>query len=636
MIDASGWSYFSNDPLWGVSNIHRLTGYDLGYSFDKAGNLLQIAGPITVNYTYDALNRLATLSESDTGTTSYTYDNVGNLQSVTYPNGVVHAYSYDARNRLANLGVNGTVNGAPGPIASYAYTLDASGHRTAVTELSGRTVNYGYDNLYRLTNETIAGDTHSMNGAVSYAYDAVGNRTQKTSALAGYPGGLSNYNANDQLTTDTYDANGNTTASIGLGYTYDFENHLIQAGGITYTYDGDGNRVKKITGGVTTQYTVDSRNPTGYAQVLMEWRSDVGAKYYEYGLELLNQWKYVGGPPPVSWYVHDGHGSVRALTDATGAVTDTYDYDAFGNLLNSSTTQCLNTSTGATSTVALGAACPAGSSPAPTYNNYLFSGEQFDPDLGLYYNRARYLNTSTGRFWTMDTYEGKLGEPLTLHRYLYAALDPVNRNDPSGLDGDLISFNISNAGNQTVDTMLTVSRMAVNFLLPRALTLAAFFGAGIFASNSNLPEEIEEGGPAAITAIQQNFLGLEQTISEAQAEEGSIWTSHGALKDYFNELFTGSRALNPPDIEYHHLVEQVQEEVSGFSVNAINSTANVIPTPSGVHQIISNFYGSAQTWLPEGETVRDWMGSQTWETQWEAGLAIWKQAMQSGAITWKP
>ncbi len=55
--------------------------------------------------------------------------------------------------------------------------------------------------------------------------------------------------------TDTYDANGNTTASIGLGYSYDFENHLIQAGGVSYVYDGDGNRVKKITGGVTTQYT---------------------------------------------------------------------------------------------------------------------------------------------------------------------------------------------------------------------------------------------------------------------------------------------------------------------------------------------------------------------------------------------
>ena len=65
---------------------------------------------------------------------------------------------------------------------------------------------------------------------------------------------------------------------------------------------------------------------------------------------------------------------MRALTNANGAVTDTYDYDSFGNLIHSTGT---------------------------TLNNYyLFAGEQFDPDLNLYYNRARYLNVSTGRFWS--------------------------------------------------------------------------------------------------------------------------------------------------------------------------------------------------------------------------------------------
>lgn len=59
----------------------------------------------------------------------------------------------------------------------------------------------------------------------------MGNRTQKTFTIPGYPGGLTNYNANDQLSTDTYDNDGNTTASNGVGYVYDFENHVIQAGG---------------------------------------------------------------------------------------------------------------------------------------------------------------------------------------------------------------------------------------------------------------------------------------------------------------------------------------------------------------------------------------------------------------------
>jgi YD repeat-containing protein len=62
----------------------------------------------------------------------------------------------------------------------------------------------------------------------------------------------------------------------GVGYVYDFENHVIQAGaGITMVYDGDGNRVQKTVAGVTTKYLVDTQT---------------------------------------TYYVYDGHGSVRALT----------------------------------------------------------------------------------------------------------------------------------------------------------------------------------------------------------------------------------------------------------------------------------------------------------------------------------
>ena len=39
----------------------------------------------------------------------------------------------------------------------------------------------------------------------------------------------------------------------------------------------------------------------------------------------------------------------------------------------------------------------------------------------------------------MDSYEGWGGDPLSLHKYLYANNDPVNALDPSGHDGDYIS-----------------------------------------------------------------------------------------------------------------------------------------------------------------------------------------------------
>jgi RHS repeat-associated protein len=108
--------------------------------------------------------------------------------------------------------------------------------------------------------------------------------------------------------------------------------------------------------------------------------------------------------------VHDGHGSVRAITDQNGAVTDTYDYDAFGVLIHQTGT---------------------------TPNTTLFAGEQFDPDLNLYYNRARYLRVGSGRFYTRDFFEGNSRLPLSLHSYLFGNADPINRKDPAGHEGDL-------------------------------------------------------------------------------------------------------------------------------------------------------------------------------------------------------
>jgi RHS repeat-associated protein len=435
MADASGTTTYTYDTRNRLATKATPEG-TLSYSYDAASDIKTIQssnpGGASMAYGYDALDRLSTVTDAN-GATSYTYDPVGNLGTVTYPNGVAHSYTYDTRNRLTNLGVTGTVSGAPGPIAGYGYTLDAAGHRTSVTELSGRKVNYGYDTIYRLTNETIASDPNSMNGAVSYSYDAVGNRLQKTSTLPGFPGASSTYNANDELTTDSCDADGNTVGS-GLntgtsGYVYDFENRLVQQAGISIVYDADGNRVSKTTANATTQYLVDDLNPTGYAQVMDEVQSSAVTRTYTWGLDLVSERQTLNSTLTTSYYVFDGHGSVRALTNAAGAVTDTYDYDAFGILIHSTGT---------------------------TPNSYLFAGEQFDPDLNLYYNRARYLNTSTGRFWTMDSFEGVFSDPPSLHHYLYVQAGPVNGIDPSGFD-ELAELAVEEPIDETLETTTTVS-----------------------------------------------------------------------------------------------------------------------------------------------------------------------------------
>ena len=225
------------------------------------------------------------------------------------------------------------------------------------------------------------------------------------------------YNALNQLVSENdivyeYDLNGNTvrmtSPSKSALYVYNAENRLVRAtvqsgNNVSveeYKYDYAGNRIAKSSEGEYTKYLLDINGELTY--VLAEMNYDGTEKcFYTRGNELISQER----DGKKSYYVYDGHGSVRALADENGKVTDKYVYDAFGNLI---------------------------SSVGSTKNDFLFCGEQFDPVTGLYYLRARYMNPSVGRFITMDSYEGSIDDPVSLHKYLYANANPVSNSDPSG------------------------------------------------------------------------------------------------------------------------------------------------------------------------------------------------------------
>jgi RHS repeat-associated protein len=426
MADASGtttYTYSTRDRLVSKATPQGT----LTYTHDGAGNIKSIrssnANGVTVNYNYDELNRLSNVVDNNlsTGTTAYTYDLNGNLESTTYPNAVRTAYTFNSLNRLTN------VNGAKGAtLANYAYTLGTAGNRLSVTEANGRTVSYAYDALYRLTGESISNDTVAANnGALNYTYDAVGNRLNRTSSVGAIPATGATYDANDRLTSDAYDPNGNTTTSNANTYQYDSENRLtsLNGGAVTFVYDGDGNRVAKTVGGVTTRFLVDTNNHTGHAQVVEELVNASVRRTYTYGHDLISQTQLLNNIRTTHFYGYDGHGSTRYLTDASGAVTDTYTYDAFGNLIARTGT---------------------------TPNDYLYAGEQYDANLGFYYLRARYMNSMSGRFHTQDSYEGGIKSPLSLHKYLYAAADPVNKDDPSGMFFTLAETSAANSIRSTL------------------------------------------------------------------------------------------------------------------------------------------------------------------------------------------
>jgi RHS repeat-associated protein/uncharacterized delta-60 repeat protein len=464
----------------------------LTYHRDPQGNLTGIGlgdYPATISYQWDSLNRLVAVTNtlSPVGElvggvlrvlpTRYSYDQVGNLKTSALPSSIEAVYTYNDLNRLTDLVVTKRMETGTEPRASFTYGLRDSGHRSGVTEvLYGvtRNVTYTYDARYRLTREQISGS--GSVGEIDYrpqpgseattGYDLVGNRRSRNVTLNPPVPVLPNvvrtftYDANDRLASpEIYDPNGNTLQGdldgvAGIDQSandiYDFEDRLVTrhpsaSTTINLVYDGDGNRVlKKITaGGVTTKrfYLVDDQNPTGYPQVLREWTHNgtewAVAHMYVWGRSLISEQHQVGGQQQERFYSHDGHGSVRFLSDHNGNITDTYTYDAFGILI--------------------------GQTGGGTPNNYLYASEEWDPDLRQSYNTARYMNPHSGRFWTMDPFEGRNPEPLSLHKYLYAEVNPVNGTDPLGTFTASLKEQLFVGG-----TILTLSAVHVMQIAQRA------------------------------------------------------------------------------------------------------------------------------------------------------------------------
>jgi RHS repeat-associated protein len=398
-------------------------GRKIEYTYDVASNRTSVTTASgTVNYTFDVRNRLDQVIENSVVTADYDYDAVSNLVRTTFANGTQEIRSYDDLNRLKYL----ENHKGDTILSSYSYTLDKVGNRTKVVEHDGRSVDYTYDDLYRLTEEKIT-DAINGNRLYGYTYDKVGNRKTKSEAVNGATT-VTNYvyDDNDRLLDETvnqqivanytYDNNGNrltkTENGITTEYGWDYENRLIAARvkdangtiqqAMQYRYNDNGIRVASTVNGVETRYLIDELQP--YAQVLEEYSSNGAVQVeYVYGNDLIVQEQENSR----TYYHVDGLGSTRVLTDSTGGVVSTYDYEAYGELISST---------------------------GGVENKYLFAGEQFDETLGDYYNRARYYNPNTGRFTRRDDYQGRLGEPLTLHKYIYANGNPAFFTDPSGFN----------------------------------------------------------------------------------------------------------------------------------------------------------------------------------------------------------
>ncbi|WP_342596900.1 RHS repeat-associated core domain-containing protein [Cyanobacterium aponinum UTEX 3222] len=449
VTDSRGTTTYSYDERDRLISRADPDGNTIEYTYDDVGNVLSmttISG--TTSYIYDRLNRLEMVIDPNGQITEYTYDQVNNLIQTEFANSNIEVREYDDLDRLLLI----ETSNSTGVIAGYRYTLDEVGNRVAVEEKTGRKVEYTYDDVYRIISEDIfAIDAIDPTRTIDYSYDNVGNRLQKNDSEDSLT--IYDYDDNDRLISEnqdgvitnyTYDDNGNLLSKTNndeqILYSWNIENLLVGVDtdgdgstDVEYQYDTDGTRVSENVAGTEKRFLVDTNRQ--YAQVIEEYDVNgiVEAKYV-YGHDLISQERQ----GQYSFYHVDGLGSTTALSDETGAVTDQYIYDAFGEIIEQV---------------------------GDTDNSYLFAGEWRDTETGLDYLRARYLDSQTGRFVSRDTFRGSINDPVTLHRYLYANANPIMFVDPSGfVSASVNDFVIANKINNILNTSIRLGNSFLTIL----------------------------------------------------------------------------------------------------------------------------------------------------------------------------
>lgn len=398
-VNSNGTIAYSFDNADRLTTVTDVFGNTFTYEYDAAGRRVKLTDSegVETQYQYDDANRLTQVTRQSE-TTTFTYDAGGRLLTRSLPNGVVSEYAYDKRGLIAQLMHKNSVGSV---IASYRYSYDAVGNRTEAIELDGSITQYEYDPAYRLIRETKKAADQTVIFDKQHEYDANGNRTKLVGdSTVSYTYNNLNQLVSDGVATYSYDANGNLieiiTGSDITEYQYDDENQLVKIGypdnsELIFKYAADGKRIEQDVSGQVTRFVFDGDALYGETN-----SSSTYIVKYNRNLGLISQKRSSGN----YYYLTDALGSVTRLVDASGSVTDTYNYDAFGNVISR---------TGATN------------------NAYQFAGNWGYYRVGaLTHIGARFYSPAIARFLSVDPlHQG-------INWYAYAQNDPVNFVDPDG------------------------------------------------------------------------------------------------------------------------------------------------------------------------------------------------------------
>ncbi|WP_240804680.1 DUF6531 domain-containing protein [Streptomyces sp. LRa12] len=320
------------DPLGKVTSY----GYD-----DTSGLLKTVTTPSgkTTSYGYDTDGNLTSLTTPKGNKTTYTYFPSGQVKTVVDPRGSVDgadpanyttAYTYDAADRVK------TVTDALGHTTSLAY--DEVGNLRTVTDAAQRTTAYGYNDAGRLTSVTdpaqkttvlgydpvgrLVKETNRRGATVTYAYDKAGHQIQVVTAR----GNATGADAKQYTWTLGYDKVGNRkTVTDPLGkttaFTWDADNRPLSVTDPlnhtrSVTYDDNGNPEKTTDGlghGMTLVY-----DDAGRLESSKTWAGYVSRYEYDDDGHLSAE---VSPEAERTTYGYDDDGRLAKLVDPRGNIT---------------------------------------------------------------------------------------------------------------------------------------------------------------------------------------------------------------------------------------------------------------------------------------------------------------------------